>query len=151
MPKARKAKNPLSPADFAGDGEPYSEVTVTISIRILGAGITQSRLAVNVRPDPALEQLARKSLQALEKEQYGIDEDGLFGACLSENFNGWEDLEDDYPRIGERGKARFDKDCLKAMNAYIKESVDWALMLNKLGMEEAVRNKEHSSGTDVVM
>jgi hypothetical protein len=40
MPKGRKAKKPLSPADFAGDGEPYAEVTVTISIRILGPGIT---------------------------------------------------------------------------------------------------------------
>jgi len=40
---------------------------------------------------------------------------------------------------------------LKAKNAYIKESVDWALMLNKQGMVEAARNKEQSSGKDVVM
>jgi len=157
MLKAKRARKSLSPTDFAGDGEPYTEVTVTISIRILGAGITRSRLAVNVCPDPALEQLARKSLKALKKEFYGMNEDGMFGACLSENFNGWEDLEDDYPRINEQGKGRFDKDCLKTMNDYVRESVDWALMLNKQGMEEAARNKEaprnkvKSGGKDLVM
>ena len=84
--------------------------------------------------------MARKSLTALKKEQFGINEEGVFGACLSENFNGWEDLNDDYPRIDERGKGKFDKDCLKAMNAYVKESVDWAFALHKQGMEEAARN-----------
>jgi hypothetical protein len=151
MPKARKAKKQLSTADFAGEGEPYSEVMVTISIRILGAGITRSRLAVNVCPDPALEHLARNSLNALKKENYGVSDDGVFGACLSENFNGWEDLEEDYPRIDERGKGRFDKDCLKAMNAYIKESVDWALELNKQGMEEAARHSRERGSKDLVM
>src|SRR5260370_22252613 len=148
MARARRTKKPLVASDFAGDGEPYTEVTVTISIRILGAGITRSRLAVNVCPDPALEKLARKSLEALHKEHYGVSEDGMFGACLSENFNGWEDLNDDYPRIDERGKGRFDKDCLKAMNAYIKESVDWALTLHKQGMGEAARNSPASGGKD---
>ena len=52
MTRARKTKKLLVASDFAGDGEPYTEVTVTISIRILGAGITRSRLAVNVCPDP---------------------------------------------------------------------------------------------------
>ena len=141
MARARRTKKPLVVSDFAGDGEPYTEVSVTISIRILGAQINRSRLAVNVCPDPALEQLARKSLEALEKEHYGISEDGMFGACLSENFNGWEDLNDDYPRIDERGKGKFDKDCLKAMNVYIKESVDWAIAINKQGMEEAAGNE----------
>src|SRR5713226_1577464 len=140
MAKRRRAKKPLAASDFAGEGEPYTEVTVTISIRILGAGITRSRLAVNVCPDPALEALARKSLEAMKKENFGVSEDGMFGACLSENFNGWEDLNDDYPRIDERTKDRFQKECLKAMNVYIKESVDWALALNKQGMEEAARN-----------
>jgi hypothetical protein len=151
MARARRSKKPLVTSDFAGEGEPYTEVTVTISIRILGAQINRSRLAVNVCPDPALEQLARKSLKALEKEHYGVSEDGMFGACLSENFNGWEDLEDDYPRIDERGKGRFHKDCLKAMNAYIKESVDWALGLHKQGMEEVARYMPKSAGKDLVM
>jgi len=137
MARARRTKKPLANADFAGEGEPYTEVIVTISVRILGAGITRSRLGVSVYPDPALEQMARKSLTALKKEQFGINEEGVFGACLSENFNGWEDLNDDYPRIDERGKGKFDKDCLKAMNAYVKESVDWAFALHKQGMEEA--------------
>jgi len=151
MPKATKAKKSLSATDFVGDGEPYTEVTVTISIRILGTGITRSRLAVNVCPDPALEKLARKSLNALKKENYGFSDDGMFGACLFDSFNGWEDLNDDYPRIDERGKGKFEKDYLKAKNAYIKESVDWALLLNNQGMVEAARNKEQSSGKDVVM
>ncbi len=151
MARARKAKKPLSPTDFAGDGEPYAEVTVTISIRILGPGITRSRLAVNVCPDPALEHLARKSLKALNKEHYGINEAGNFGVCLSENFSGWQDLEGDYPRIDEQAKGKFEKDCLKAMNAYIKESVDWALAINKQGMEEAARNAPASGGKDLLM
>jgi hypothetical protein len=151
MPRARRAKKRLSPADFAGEGEPYTEVIVNISIRILGAGITRSRLGVNVYPDPALEPMARVSLQALKKELFGINEEGMFSACLSENFNGWEDLNDDYPRIDERGKGRFDKDCLKATNAYIKESVDWALGLHKQGMEEAAQHMPKSGGKDLVM
>jgi hypothetical protein len=113
---------------------------VKVSIRILGDGITRSRLAVNVYPDPALESLARKSLESQQKEAYGVNEHGVFGACLSENFSGWKDLNEDYPRIDENGRGRYDKDCLKAMNAYIKESVDWALTLNRHGMEEAARN-----------
>jgi hypothetical protein len=156
MAKAKRAKKPLTAKDFAGEGEPYSEVTVTISIRILGSGITRSRLAVNVCPDPALEPMARKSLIALKREHFGVSEEGVFGACLSEHFNGWEDLEKDYPRINERGKGRFEKDCLKAMNAYIKESVDWALDLHKRGMEEAARHAPESpdngsGGKDLVM
>jgi hypothetical protein len=147
--RAHKPKR-LRVEDFAGDGEPYSEVTVTISIRILGTGITRSRLAVNVCPDPALEQLARKSLDVLKKENYGFD-DGVFGVCLAENFNGWKDLNDDYPRIDERGKSGFDKERLKAMNDYIKESVDWTLALNKQGMEEAVWQSPKPGGKDLVM
>jgi hypothetical protein len=150
MAKARRSKKLLA-EDFAGEGEPYTEVTVTISIRILGAGITRSRLAVNVYPDPALEPMARQSLKALKKELFGVNEDGVFGACLSENFNGWEDLDEGYPRIDENGKGRYDQDCLKAMNAYIKESVDWALALNKQGMEEAARHITESGGKDLVM
>ncbi len=156
MARSKRTRKPLVAADFAGDSEPYSEVTVTISIRILGAQINRSRLAVNVCPDPALEQLARKSLETLQKAHYGVSEDGMFGACLSENFNGWEDLNDDYPRIDERGKGRFDRDCLKAMNAYIEESVDWALAMNKQGMEEAARNSpttgdKNPAGNNLVM
>jgi hypothetical protein len=156
MAKAKRAKKPLSAKDFAGEGEPYSEVTVTISIRILGAGITRSRLAVNVCPDPALELMARKSLLGLKREHFGVSEEGVFGACLSDNFNGWEDLEEDSPRIDEKGKDQYHKECLRAMNAYIQESVDWAIALNKQGMEEAARNSpaspnKKSGGKDLVM
>jgi hypothetical protein len=151
MPKRKKTKKPLSVADFCGEGEPYSEVIVKISIRVLGAGITRSRLAVNVYPDPALEPMAIKSLQGLEVEQYGINEHGVFGACLLKNFSGWADLEKDYPRIAENGEGRYDQECLKAMNAYIKESVDWALAINKQGMEEAARHSPESGGKDLVM
>ena len=150
MRRTRKAKEPLLPADFAGDGEPYSEVIVKVSIRILGAGITRSRLAVSVYPDPALEPIARKSLEALKIEAYGMNEDGVFGACLSENFNGWEDLNEDFPRLDENGKGRYDLECLKAMNAYIKKSVDWALMLNEQGMEEAGRKARESGGKHLI-
>ncbi len=148
MKKRARSPKRLRAEDFAGEGEPYSEVTVTISIRILGAGITRSRLAVNVCPDPALETMARKSLGALKKELFGFNENGFFGACLSDNFNGWEDLNDDYPRISEKGKDRYDKECLQAMNAYIRESVDWAIALNKQGIEEAARNSPASAGKD---
>jgi hypothetical protein len=150
VPKAKRRKKPLRSADFCGDGEPYSEVTVTISIRILGEKINRSRLAVNVTLDPALEGMARASLRAMNIESYGYI-DGVFGACLSENFNGWEDLNDDYPRIDERVKKLIDKDCLRAMNEYIKKSVDWAIALNKQGMEEAARNDAPPGGTQRIM
>jgi hypothetical protein len=151
MAKAKGRRKVLSAADFAGEEEPYSEVIVTISIRILGKGITRSRLAVNICPDPALEPLARKSLQAMKKENFGVSEDGMFGACLSDSFDAWEDLNDDYPRIDEKAKDRCQKECLQAMNAYIKESVDWALSLNKQGMEEAARNDSKPGPGEPVM
>ena len=151
MAKAKRRRKILSAADFSGEGEPYSEVNVTISIRILGTGITRSRLAVNVYPDPALEPLARKSLEAMKKENFGLNEEGMFGACLSDSFNGWEDLNDDYPRIEEKGKNRHQKECLQAMNDYIKESVDWALAMNKQGMEEAARNEKGPQHRGLVM
>jgi hypothetical protein len=151
MAKTKRHRKILSAADFSGDGEPYSEVIVTISIRILGEGITRSRLAVNVCPDPALQPLARKSLQAMRKENFGVNEDGMFGACLSDSLNGWEDLNDDYPRIDERVKDRFQKECLQAMNDYIKESVDWALAMNKQGMEEAAHNDRKPRPGELVM
>lgn len=151
MAKVKRRQKPLTTADFCGDGEPYSEVIVTISIRILGKGITRSRLAVNVYPEPALEPMARKSLQAMKNDKYGINEDGVFGACLSQNFNGWEDLESDYPRIDERSQDRFQKECAQAMNAYVKESVDWALTLHRHGMEEAARNDKPSRRANLVM
>jgi hypothetical protein len=150
MTRAKKTKKLLVASDFAGDGEPYTEVTVTISIRILGAGITRSRLAVNVCPDPALESLARKSLNALGKEHFAINEHGHFGVCLSDNLNGWEDLEEDYPRVEEEGHGRDDREHLQAMNAYIKDSVDWALALHRQGMEEAARNAQ-SPGKGLIM
>ena len=151
MPKARKAKRPLVPADFAGDGGPYTEVIVKISIRILDDKINRSRLAVNVYPDPALEPLARKSLKSMEIDSYGMNEHGVFEACLSRHFNGWEDLNKDYPRIDERGKGSHDEECLRDMNAYIKDSVDWALALNKQGMEEAARHTPAPGRKDLVM
>jgi hypothetical protein len=151
MGKAKGRRKSLSATDFSGDGEPYSEVTVTISIRVLGKGITRSRLAVNVTPDPALEPLARKSLEALKKEHYGYDEEGIFGASLSDNFNSYEDLNDDYPKIDEQVKDRFQKECLQAMNAYVKESVDWALAMNRQGMEEAARNERPGHTGELVM
>lgn len=150
MPKAKKRHKPLTAADFCGDGEPYSEVTVTISIRILGNGITRSRLAVNICPDPALEPLARNALKALGADKYGYNDEGVFGACLSEHFNAYEDMNKAYPRIAE-GKDRYQKECAQAMNAYIKESVDWALALNKQGMEEAAANDREPSGKERVM
>ena len=114
---------------------------VTISIRILDEEITRSRLAVNVYPDPALERMARESLRALRKENYGYNEEGVFGGCLSDNFSGWEDMDGEYPKIDEDSKHPHRRDEAKRMNAYIAESVKWALTLHKLGIEEAGRKE----------
>jgi len=140
MPRARKPKKALSAMDFCGEGEPYSEVIVTVSIRILGAGITRSRLAVNTYPDPALRPMATQSLKQMGIDTYGLNEDGVFGACLSEHFNGWEDMNEDYPRIVEEGLDEYRSRKARAMNAYIKKSVDWAMELHKKGMAEAALN-----------
>ncbi|MGA2301940.1 MAG: hypothetical protein ABSG77_14750 [Candidatus Acidiferrum sp.] len=150
MPKPRKTKKLLSAQDFAGEGEPYTEVEVTISIRILGNGITRSRLAVNVHPDPALKHLATESLKEMKIENYGLNRDHVFGACLSENFNGWEDLDKDYPKIDEKSGNSFENGCAKAMNAYIKTSVNWALQLHRKGMAEALLNDAKFSRNDPV-
>jgi hypothetical protein len=139
-PKTRKAKKLLSAKDFAGEGEPYSEAIVTISIRVLGAGITRSRLAVNTYPDPALRRMAIESLKGLKIDSYGVNADGVFGACLTENFNGWEDMNKDYPKIEEKGLNQFREQAAQSMNAYIKRSVDWIMQLHKNGMAEALLN-----------
>ena len=73
---------------------------MTISIRLLGRNITRSRQAVNTHIDPALKPLALKSVKELKIDKYGT-ENGFFGACLSENFNSWEDINNAYPRIAE--------------------------------------------------
>jgi len=46
-------------------------------------------------------------------ESYGLNEDGVFGACLSENFNGWEDMNRDYPKIVENQSDEFKNDDAK--------------------------------------
>ncbi len=140
MPKPKKERKLLSAKDFCGDGEPYTEIIVTISIRLLGAGITRSRLAVNTYPDPALRRMAVESLKKMKIESYGVNEDGVFGACLSENFNGWADMERDYPKITENHSDEFKHEETKAMNAYIAKSVDWATELHKKAMAEALLN-----------
>lgn len=150
MPKPRKTKKLLSAQDFAGDGEPYTEATVTISIRILGKGITRSRLAVNVYPDPALKHLATESLQKKKIANYGFNEDRVFGACLSKNFNGWEDLNEGYPKIDEKSGNTYENACANAMNSYIKTTVDWALELHKKGMAEALLNDAKFSRNEPV-
>src|SRR5260370_37297012 len=82
--KRRKSKKTgLRMSDFAGDGGPFSEVIVTISIRILDEEITRSRLAVNVYPDPAPERIARESLKALREENNGSSTPGVFGGCCA--------------------------------------------------------------------
>jgi hypothetical protein len=43
MSGKKRAKKKLTIQDFAGDGEPYTEVEVKISIRILGKAITRSQ------------------------------------------------------------------------------------------------------------
>ena len=147
MPKPRKTKKLLSAKDFAGEGEPYSEVIVTISIRVLGGGITRSRLAVNTYPDLALRRMAIESLKEMRIESYGLNADGVFGACLSENFNGWEDMNEDYPKIEENGLDEFRKQDAGAMNAYVKKSIDWVMQLHKKGMAQALLNDAPLPGT----
>ncbi len=143
-PRTRQRKL-LSAKDFCGDGEPYTEIIVTISIRLLGAGITRSRLAVNTYPDPALRRMAVESLKKMGIESYGLNEHGIFGACLSESFNGWEDMNNDYPQIAESYSEEFKNEDAKAMNAYIAKSVNWAKQLHKDAMAEALLN-DGSSG-----
>ncbi len=150
MPKPRRTKKLLSAQDFAGEGEPYTEVEVTISIRILGKGITRSRLAVNVHPDPALQHLATESLKEMKIEMYGFNRDRVFGACLSENFNGWEDMDKDHPKIDEKSGNSFQNSSAKAMNAYIKKSVKWAMELHRKGIAEALLNDARFSRNDPV-
>lgn len=142
--RTQRQKTRLVSADFSGDGEPYSEAIVTISIRALGAGIARSRLAVNVYPDPALEGLAKKSLESAEQDKSGYNSEGVFGARLSENCNGWEDMNGGYPRISADVENRLHKDDAERMNKYLARSVEWLLRLHRDGMEEARRNDGES-------
>lgn len=138
MARAKK----LRPEDFAGDGGPFTEVVVTISVRILDDRISRSRLAVSIYPDPALEQMARSTAHT---DRCGYNEDGVFGLCLTENFNGYEDMNDDYPRIDANLSNPFKKQCAEAMNDYISRSVRWALQMHRKAMKEAGMEPGHQS------
>ncbi len=50
-------------------------------------------------------------------------------------------MDGEYPKIDEDSKHPHRQDDAKRMNAYIAESVQWALTLHKLGIEEARRNE----------
>jgi len=86
----------------------------------------------------------------MKVEMYGFNRDHVFGACLSENFNGWEDMDKDYPKIDEKSGNSFQNGSAKAMNAYIEKSVNWALELHKIGMAEALLNDAKFSRNDPV-
>src|SRR5258708_32209158 len=116
MPKPKKARKLLSAKDFCGEGEPYTEIIVTISIRLLGAGITRSRLAVNTYPDPGLKRMAGESLKPMKIESHGLNQAGVVGACPSENFNRWEGMNRDYPEIAGNQSAQFKHADAHAMN-----------------------------------
>jgi hypothetical protein len=135
-------KRTLKVSDFAGDGGPYSEVVVTISIRILDGHVNRSRLGVKIVPDPALEAMAREHY---EGEHCGYDENGCFGLSLAENVNGWEDMNDDFPRIDTEIVERFKKECAQNMNRFIERSVRWVLDLHIRAMKEAGLQPRHRS------
>ncbi len=138
MARAKK----LKAEDFCGDGGPYSEVVVTISIRILDDRVNRSRLAVNIFPDAALEAMA---LRGPEGDRCGYNQEGLFGLCLAENFNGYEDMNRDFPRIDAELVDRYKKECAERMNEYIQRSVRWVLNLHQEGMKAAGLEPRHRS------
>jgi hypothetical protein len=51
-------------------------------------------LAVNIFLDPALE---KHAIQAAPNASWGVNDNDVFGHCLSENLNAWQDMNDDYP------------------------------------------------------
>jgi len=137
-PRQSPRKRKLRIADFCGDGEPYTEVAVSISIRILGDGVTRSRLAVSIFPDPALEPQAR---EAAPRASCGLDHRGVFGLCLLKNFNGYEDMGSDFPLIDEESRGGHKNKEAERMNAYITKSVKFALALHKSAMAEALQSE----------
>jgi hypothetical protein len=130
MPKRRI----LRPEDFGAEGEPYSEVVVKICIRILGRGITRSRLAVNIYPDRALDFLA---VRGLKPDQFGENESGEFVVCLSEHVNGWHDMNEEFPKIDTRLPNVARREDAESMNKLIQRSVDWILSLHHKAMTMA--------------
>jgi len=137
-PKKSPRKRKLRSADFCGDGEPYTEVDVSISIRVLGGRVNRSRLAVNIFPDPVLE---RHAIEAAPRANYGLDERQVFGLCLSKNFNAYEDMNGDFPLIDAQSKGGYKNEEAKRMNAYIIKSVKFALALHKSAMAEALQSE----------
>lgn len=97
--------------------QPYSEVIVTISIRILRDAITRSRVAVNVYPDAMFHRTAKKLLTS---EQYGRNPDGQFVVSFAEH---WLDLNHEYPRFDTRvGNPAF-VESIEEMNRHVERSV----------------------------
>jgi hypothetical protein len=134
--KFTRGKKPrkLRTSDFCGDGGPFTEIEVRISIRVLDEDITRSRLAVTIFPDPALE---KHAVRASPNGKHGRDENGVLALCLSENFNDWEDMNEDYPRIAENFFDESKNQRARAMNEYIQKSVDWTIALHRAGLAEA--------------
>lgn len=111
------------------EDHPYSQIIVTLQIRILRGGTTRSRLAANIYPDPGLENLAKSGL---DQEQYGITDDGNF--CV--NFNPfWLDLNHDYPRFDSNVPNEVYGEDIARMNEALKRSVEWVLDLHRKAMQ----------------
>jgi hypothetical protein len=148
--RAKKSRK-LRTADFCGDGEPFTEIEVRISIRVLNEDITRSRLAATIFPDPALE---KHAVKASPNGKHGRDENGVFALCLSENFNGWEEMDEDYPRVAEDFFDESKNERARAMNEYIQKSVDWTIALHRAGLAEARQTEageSKASGTTFLM
>ncbi|MCI0625317.1 MAG: hypothetical protein L0387_27350 [Acidobacteria bacterium] len=110
---------------------PYSEVVVTMQVRILHDAITRSRLSVNIYPDLGLKSIAKKGLT---EEQYGTNDKGAFVV----NFNPfWLDLNNDYPRLDFKITNHAYAEDIKEMNQAIKKSVEWVLGLHRQAMQSS--------------
>jgi hypothetical protein len=86
--------------------------------------------------------MARRTVRP---DRCGYNEEGVFGLCLTENFNGYEDMNLDYPRIDADLTDPFKKQCAEAMNDYISRSVRWAIEINRKAMKEAGMEPRHQS------
>jgi len=120
--------------------QPYSEVIVTVSIRILHDGITRSRMSANIYPDPMFNRVAKKELL---QEQWGINEYGQVAVNFAEH---WIDIYDDWPRFDANVEDELSAECLGEMNRLIHRSVNWVFDHHTRAMQKAEKAQKSESG-----
>ena len=137
-------RNEIDPEEFDGDGGPFSEITVTLQIRVLDTKVSRSLFAVSTRVDRALGKLARKRSEGgrIEVSEYGNLDVWLPGS--SDQISGG------FPRFDCGLGDSYETQTTAAMNESVAEAVEWVLRLHADGLKAAGKGAVRNPNQETV-